>query len=147
MFCPKCGTFNKIENSWCINCGNNLEGEKVMPEAEISQEKFGTPINETEKIYKQPKIKKSEKKIKDYLILSIISAILGSLSFGTVALIFSGLTSTELASGNKEKAMKYSTKARLFCIIALAVGVVKLLFIVVMFAFMVAVSVLPYYMY
>ena len=147
MFCPKCGTFNRTENSWCINCGNNLEGEKVIPEVEVPQEKVDAATSGTERIYKEPKAKKSEKKIKDYLVFSIISAILGSISFGTVALIFSGLTSTELASGNKEKAMKHSAMARLFCIISLAVGLVKLLFIVVLFAFIIISSILPYYVY
>lgn len=141
MFCPKCGTFNKTENSWCINCGNNLEGEKVATEVETTREKVDESINN------KPKIKKNEKKIKDYLVFSILSAILGSLSFGTVALIFSGLTSTELASGNKEKAMKHSAMARLFCIISLAIGIVKLLFIIILFAFIISVSVLPWYMY
>ncbi len=141
MFCPKCGTFNKTENSWCINCGNNLEGEKVATEVEATREKVDESINN------KPKIKKNEKKIKDYLVFSILSAILGSLSFGTVALIFSGLTSTELASGNKEKAMKHSAMARLFCIISLAIGIVKLLFIIILFAFIISVSVLPWYMY
>ena len=43
MFCPKCGTFNKEENSWCIHCGNNLTGEKVVSEAEAPQENFNIP--------------------------------------------------------------------------------------------------------
>lgn len=150
MFCPRCGTFNKTENSWCINCGNNLEGEKNISEVEVLQEKSDVLTNKTEITYKQPKIKKKEKKvkkIKDYLVFSIISAILGSVSFGTVALIFSGLTSTELASGNKVKAIKHSNTARLFCIISLAVGIVKLLFIGILFAFIIIESVLPYYVY
>ncbi len=137
MFCPKCGTQNRDENLWCIMCGNRLDEESAAVNIEV------------EKIVEEPRQvesgKKEEEKVKDYLVWSILATILASLSFGTVALIFSGLANTELSSGNNEKAKKYSKMARMFCLISLAIGIVKILFIILIFVFFVLASVLPFY--
>lgn len=78
--------------------------------------------------------KKKECGVGVYMIPAILLTVFGSMAFGIVSIIFSGMTQTELAAGNKEKAAEYSEKTRMFCLISLLVGIAKYLIIGVLFA-------------
>ncbi len=167
MFCPMCGMKNNDENLWCIKCGINLEQltsanepapETVNPEpvfeatsdaAECACD--AAPIADAEPVtvYTEPEVKQGEKPkaVKDHLVWSILAAIFGSIIFGTVAVIFSGLVQTERGTGDIQKAESYSSKAKLFCIIATSIGIAKAIFIVLLIAFIVAVAFLPFLFY
>lgn len=159
MYCPKCGAYNDNENIWCVYCGYGKL--PVITEIEIPDREnvFTTPKNDDTiaEIYKEPEnvedienaIEKKEKarigmpgcrwkveknKAKDYLILSIISAIFGSVIFGVAAIIFSAMTKSENEAVNYDKAKDYSSKAKLFSIIALVVGASKYIFAIALIA-------------
>ena len=163
MFCPKCGMNNNDENLWCIKCGIRLEQT-------VSQEEPLTidvkPISESnaetlaftdeaevsidakpETVYEIPEVKVEEKErlVKDHLIWSILAAIFGSIIFGTVAVIFSGLVQTERSTGDMEKAERYSSRAKLFCIIATSIGVAKAIFVVLLLVLISRVVFLPFF--
>lgn len=159
MYCPKCGGYNDNENIWCIYCGHGKL--PVITETEKSDEDIlSMPKNEEsiEEVYQEPekienienateekeekvcagvsgcqwKVKKN--KVKDYLVLSIISAVFGSVIFGIAAIIFSALAKSEVEAGNYDKATNYSSKAKLFSIIALIVGASKYIFALALIA-------------
>lgn len=129
MFCPKCGAYNSDENLWCVKCGyglNEIPSAAADAGAERAEEKNReTPPRQT--VYHASQIPNKPKKIKDYLIPSILVAVFCSVAFGAAAIIFSGMTQAELYAGSSDKAEAYSAKSRMFCWIGFAVGVVKLL--------------------
>ena len=160
MYCPKCGAFNDNENIWCVYCGHGKL--PVITETKNSDKEnvCSTPQNEDTiaEVYKDPekvesidgtteqneenvriegagchwKVAKNE--VKDYLVLSIISAVFGSVIFGVAALIFSAMTKSENAAGNFIKAKDYSSKAKLFSTIALVIGASKYIFAIALIA-------------
>ena len=150
MFCPKCGTYNEENSSVCIRCSydfnnipENIKGagrgftESEIPQGETAKtEDFVVPDLT---VQNEPAKKKKRKMylddVKDYFIQAILSAILCSIAFGIPAIIFSGMTQTEKTHGNIKKAESYSQKAKMFCQLALAVGIVKYLFIILLVSF------------
>ncbi len=150
MFCPKCGNNNNDLNLWCIRCGCKLEKIKEDTEAlDIAQSttenepEYAAEINATAN---DTNVQKSNK-IKDYMTWSIISAVLGSIVFGIIAVIFSGLTKTEFAAGCIDKAGLYSDKAKLFCLISLAIAIVKVIFIILVLIIVAFVASMPLYLH
>lgn len=75
----------------------------------------------------QPKAAEVKKPVQTYMIRAILLTVFGSAAFGIVAIIFSGMTQTELAAGSVDKAREYSEKTRMFCWISLFVGIAKYL--------------------
>lgn len=73
-----------------------------------------------------------KKVVKDYFVWAVLAAVFCSITFGVAAIIFSAMTKAEKASGNTAKAEVYSEKTKLFSIIALIVGIVKLGFVVLL---------------
>lgn len=146
MFCPECGMYNDNENLFCVKCGNRLNIKPVESDAAEPEPVADEPIIETYDIPDTKAdledvnhedvpennirdIKKSVSGVKDYFARAILSAVLGSIVFGTAAIIFSGLTQSEKQVGNVKKAKIFSEKTRLFCFFALALGIVKYVFI------------------
>ena len=149
MFCPRCGNNNNDLNLWCIRCGCRLEEghenteNTSAQEISVDSEAEGTaaPVAENAASEQKPK------KIKDYMTWSIISAVLGSIAFGIAAVIFSGLTMTEITAGNTERAKEYSGKAKLFCLISLAIAIVKVIFIVLTLIIVAFMTSMPLYLF
>ena len=144
MFCPKCGTFSENDNNWCVKCGYNF--------SEIPEELRGGAQGESENAAEvkrsgeqsswqapsgaaggfsavSPAAKAKPKTVKDYFVWAILSAVFLNVAFGAAAIIFSGLTQAEKACQNLKKAQVYSEKTKLFCIIALCIGVAKYVFV------------------
>ena len=146
MYCPKCGAYNDNENIWCVYCGHGKLPVITETENLDKENVFSTPENEDSiaEVYKEPekvrvgvlncqwKVEKNE--AKDHLVMSIISAVFGSVIFGVAAIIFSATTKSENESGNYDKAKDYSSKAKLFSIIALVVGASKYIFALALIA-------------
>lgn len=150
MFCPKCGTYNEENSSVCMRCSydfnnipENIKGAgRVFTEPEISQgetaktEDYGfSDLPVQNELIKSKSRKTYLNDVKDYFIQAILSAILCSIAFGIPAIIFSGMTQIEKTHGNIKKAESYSQKAKMFCRLALAVGIVKYLFIILLVSF------------
>ncbi len=161
MFCPKCGMKNNDENSWCIRCGNKLDfvfadekkldDESVGGGAEVTERREPIyvetePVTEPKKQYGNGDSSNEPKKIKDHFVWAILSAVFGSVIFGVLAVIFSGLTQSEQSSGNVKKAEEYSSKAKLFCVIATIIGAIKLLSVLLFFVITIAVALFPFYL-
>ncbi len=144
MFCSKCGNNNNNFNLWCTRCGQRLENTDDNTEniAEIKPE-CTTEIPIPVDVQKE----KKPNKIKDYMVWSITMAVLGSIAFGIAAVIFSGLTQTELAAGSFEKAKNYSDRAKFFCLISLSIAIVKVLFIALFVIISVAMASMRLYIY
>lgn len=160
MYCPKCGAYNDNENIWCVYCGHGklpvitkteeLTKENICstPEQEgpmvatcREQEKVENLGNESEQNQENVRVGVSgcqwnvaKNEAKDYLVLSIISAVFGSIIFGVAAIIFSAMTKSENEAGNYVKAKEYSSKAKLFSIIAIVVGASKYIFAIALIA-------------
>jgi len=150
MFCPRCGNNNNDLNLWCTRCGCRLEDiqDNTAPVSIVET----VAENEPECVENAPvtegnACEQKSKKINDYMMWSIISAVLGSIAFGIVAVIFSGLAKTEFASGNLDKMKEYSDKAKLFCLISLAIAIVKVVFIILTLTIAVFMASMPFYMY
>ena len=129
MYCVKCGQLNNDTNNWCTRCGHRI--------APISQ-------MQPKKVEKKPVYKKAEakpKKIKDYFCRSIFSALIGSISLGAAAVVFSGMTRTELAVGDMERAAGYSRKAKIFGSLSFAIAFVKAVCVIMVLIYSSAVSV------
>lgn len=118
MFCSNCGNRTQDGDLWCIKCGSRLEAQ----ETENVENQ-----NEAQHLFEESCGLRSKKRIKDYFGRSLFSALFGSISLGAVAVIFSGMTRTELTAGDSVRADSYSEKARTFCTMSFAVGIVKLL--------------------
>lgn len=161
MYCPKCGAYNDNENIWCVHCGHGkLPSINATMEETITEKDGEAPLTEGVKstyndvLTTDDNIKIETKKavenvcietpgcqwqvqkkdVKDYLVMSIISAVFGSVIFGVIAIIFSALTKSENEVSNYVKAKEYSSKAKLFSIIALIVGISKYIFAIALVA-------------
>lgn len=75
----------------------------------------------------------AKKSIQTYMIRAILLTVFGSIAFGIVSIIFSGMTQTELAAGSVGKAREYSEKTRMFCWISLFIGIAKYICIALFF--------------
>ena len=150
MFCPKCGTHNEENCSVCVRCRydfnnipENIKGVSrvftepaMQPQEVVSAEDYGVPDLQVQgKTEKNKSRKIYSNRPKDYFVQAILCAILCSVVFGIPAIIFSGMTQTEKMHGNITKAESYSNKAKMFCWLAMAVGIVKYVFIILLIVF------------
>ena len=110
------------------------ETVNTEPATPINNENVNS-YNTAARNYADTVYRQNIKKPKDYFVLSIICALLGSLSFGIAALIFSGMTRAENEINNLRKASIYSDKARMFCIFSVIIGILKYLFIIILFVY------------
>ena len=157
MYCPNCGAQNEETYNNCIFCGKYIadinenlrrkretqdavepETVEVIPNIEdvIKPEGFKEPENEgiPEKKYSEPPYRQYVKEPKKYFILSVLCTIFGSLGFGIAAIVFSVMTKAEISSGNIKKATVYSENTKMFCIFSVLVGIIKYIFIAILFS-------------
>lgn len=132
MFCPKCGTFNDETGSKCIKCEFQLKMEENIVDAESEQDKTKKNVTEDAEEKVLPEEEKPLKRAEPsaHFLWAILSAVFCSVAFGAAAVVFAGMTQTEKSVGDREKAYIYSQKAKLFCVISLAMGIVKALTVV-----------------
>ena len=153
MYCPNCGGLNENSYNNCIHCGKYIADiNKTLIKNEEDEIKSFEPIPETEKESVQAeKTEAFERKIPDkkyynsvfnqyvdkpreYLVLSIIATVFGSIAFGIASIIFSVMTRIENNCGNIKKASVYSSNAKMFSIISIVIGVIKFLVIFTFFS-------------
>lgn len=100
MYCRKCGTQND-DNAWkCVNCGAELR--------QGSQEPQQPPIY-----------------IPNYLAFAILVTIFCCCIFGIPAIVFAAQVNGKVAAGDIEGAMKSSRMAKIWCWVAIGVGLVN----------------------
>lgn len=127
MNCPNCGTANLDNATLCIQCGRPLSA--AAPAAQASY----TPPPPPSPSYAPPRPAGGypdggpvQPQIPNYLVQSILVTICCCLPLGVVAIIFAAQVNSKLAAGDIAGAQEASNKAKLFCWIALAIGLVTI---------------------
>lgn len=123
---------NCLEEALCDNKTGNKTSDMHGTEATegINQRTYKVLDDRTKSFYKWAV---KEKEIDDYLFRALVAAAFFSITFGIIAVVFSGMTKAEKTAGNSVQAAVYSEKARLFSRVSIAVGCVKYLFSAVAF--------------
>lgn len=119
MNCPNCGTSNLETASICANCGRPLAAAPAQtytppppPTASYGGGSYGGAI--------------APEPIPNYLVQSILVTLCCCLPLGIVAIIFAAQVNQKLAAGDVEGARHSSKQAKLFCLIALGLGIVSI---------------------
>ena len=127
MNCPNCGTSNLDNASICVNCGRPMAGggtytppppppqQQVSYSAPPPPSRFDTPGQVP------------AQNIPNYLWQSIVVTLCCCLPLGIVAIIFAAQVNDKLRSGDIQGAMQASKQAKMFCLIALGLGLLVML--------------------
>ena len=115
MNCPNCGTSNLDNASVCVNCGRSLSA----PPAAQSYTPPPPPSN-----YGGAPAPAPGTQIPNYLVQSILVTLCCCLPLGIVAIVFAAQVNTKIAQGDLAGARDASQKAKMFCWIALGLGLV-----------------------
>jgi hypothetical protein len=113
--CPNCGTNNLDNASVCVNCGRSLMAGAAQSYTPPPPPSYGSP---------GPGPGVPGTQIPNYLVQSILVTLCCCLPLGVVAIIFSAQVNSKLAAGDVAGAMEASRKAKMFCWIALGLGLV-----------------------
>ena len=116
--CPNCGASNLDNASICVNCGRSLgpgggpAQTYTPPPPPSSGAAFGgSPVAPAAQI-------------PNYLWQSIVVTLCCCLPLGVVAIVFAAQVNTKLAQGDIAGAQDASQKAKMFCWIGFAIGLV-----------------------
>ena len=107
MFCQQCGQQNDDNAAYCGRCGRQLDSAAGQPQ----QAGAAAPA--------QP--------IQTYLVPAILVTIFCCMPFGVVAIVFAAQASSKLNVGDFAGAQDSSEKAKIWCIVAAALGLVSYL--------------------
>ena len=118
MNCPNCGTNNLDNASVCVNCGRSLMAGAAQSYTPPPPPSYGSP---------GPGPGVSGTQVPNYLVQSILVTLCCCLPLGVVAIIFSAQVNTKLAAGDIAGAMEASRKAKMFCWIAVGLGIVSMI--------------------
>lgn len=118
MICPSCGTSNVETSSICVNCGKPLHSVPPPPAAPTNT--YTPPPPPSNATYIPPA--STGPQIPNYLIPSILVTLCCCLPFGIVAIVYAAQVNTKLAAGDYSGASEASRNAKMWCYIALGVG-------------------------
>lgn len=128
MRCSNCYREIPEDALYCPYCGEAHPGAGMKPHPEVPPE---PQMDEPEKQGHEPGTEQdsyhvSEKTINwvPYLVLAIISTICCCPPFGIVAIVYAVKISSEISGGYSAKAADSARKAKIWIIVAVAVGVV-----------------------
>ena len=121
MNCPNCGTSNLENASICVNCGRPMSGggSYTPPPPPPQQQASYTPPPPR---FDTPG--QAPAQIPNYLWQSIVVTLCCCLPLGIVAIIFAAQVNDKLRNGDIQGAMHASKQAKLFCLIAVGLGLV-----------------------
>jgi len=114
MYCNRCGRRLTEGARFCDACGSSIEISAIQPYDPVV--KATPPMTQAPVIGERPP---------DYLAFSIIVTLCCCMPMGVVAIVFSANSRSMLESGNLEGAKEAADKARLFCWLALGLGLVS----------------------
>lgn len=100
MLCPKCGTQNDDNAFKCVNCGNILQQVE------------------------QPTPRPRPEAVPTYLAHAILVTLFCFLPTGIVAIVYAARVSSQLAAGDYDGALQSSRRARKWCWVSFAAGLV-----------------------
>lgn len=127
MNCPNCGTSNLDNASICVNCGRSLSASAAShtpPPPPPSS--FGSAPPQ------------QGPAIPNYLVQSILVTFCCCLPLGIAAIVFAAQVNSKLAQGDILGARESSRKAKMFCWIALGVGIVAWIFCTIFYGALIA---------
>jgi hypothetical protein len=104
MFCRKCGAQNDDNAYKCFKCGETLQQVTILPP---------TPAA----------------KIPNYLVQSILVTLCCCLPFGIVSIVYAAQVNGKVQAGDIQGALYASGKAKMWCWIGFALGIVSNLII------------------
>jgi hypothetical protein len=139
VICPNCGTSNLDTSSICANCGRPLHGSASVPPPPDVNAYTPPPPPPGAGAYTPPPPPRMggapygqvpAAPIPNYLVQSILATLCCCMPLGIVALIFAAQVNSKLAAGDVAGAAAASSKARMFCWIAVAVALVGWVLIV-----------------
>ena len=99
MFCRKCGAQNDDNAVKCFKCGEPMQEVTILP-----------PMTAT--------------KIPNYLVQAILVTLCCCLPFGIVAIVYAAQVSSKVQAGDIQGALDASGKAKMWCWIGFACGLV-----------------------
>jgi hypothetical protein len=125
--CPNCGTNNLDNASVCVNCGRSLMSQPAQtytpPPPPSSSYGSGGPGSGGPGSG-GPGYGAPAASIPNYLWQSIVVTLCCCLPLGVVAIIFAAQVNSKLAAGDIAGAQDASRKAKMFCLIAVGLGLV-----------------------
>jgi hypothetical protein len=124
--CPHCGTSNLDNAAICANCGRALAVPPPPSMPESQSQSYTPPPSPPGYSGYTPPAPYSGAPIPNYLVPSILVTLCCCLPLGIVALIFAAQVNSKLAAGDIDGARQASSKAKLFCIIAVVLGLVAI---------------------
>ncbi|MDQ3279850.1 MAG: CD225/dispanin family protein [Acidobacteriota bacterium] len=126
--CPHCGTSNLDNSAICANCGRAL----AVPPAPEMQSSYTPPppppagsYAPPPSSYPPPGMMPTGERIPNYLVQSILVTLCCCLPLGIVAIIFAAQVNSKIAMGDIAGARDASKKAKMFCLIAVLLGIVS----------------------
>ena len=130
-FCPHCGA--QQPEAGTVHAEAGAAAEPVKPAEDAAQQTYDSgyqyqqsgPVYQSEPtpIYQQP-VNHEPINWVPYLVLSIISTLCCCLPFGIVAIVFAAKINSSVAAGDYEAAEKAAKTAKIWIIVAVAVGVI-----------------------
>lgn len=126
MYCPKCGTENTNNASFCIECNHELQS--AQPSRSAAQQPPG---------YMAPPPQMAGQPagtVPNYLVQSILVTLFCCLPLGIVAIVFAAQVNSKLSLGDFYGAQEASNKAKMWCWWSFGLGLAG---IVIYFVFVV----------
>ncbi|MBN2019073.1 MAG: CD225/dispanin family protein [Sedimentisphaerales bacterium] len=99
MFCRKCGAQNADNAYKCVQCGEELQQVTVLPPT-------------------------TQMKIPNYLVQAILITLCCCLPFGIVSIVYAAQVNSKVQAGDIQGALDASGKAKMWCWIGFALGLV-----------------------
>lgn len=138
MRCYSCNSENETESKFCSTCGTMMEPTIDSSKKSVESNYTKDPTAKSATVVETTTPPASSKPavnstISTYLIPSILVTLFCCLPFGVAAIVFAAKVDGKVASGDIAGAQECSNKAKTFCLISFALG---LLFVIIQFAFM-----------
>ncbi len=116
MFCPKCGTENTNNASFCIDCNHELQPVRQQGAA-------GAPPPPPPHMAPPPYMAAQPVgSVPNYLVQAILVTLFCCLPLGIAAIVFAAQVNGKLAAGDFYGAQESSDKAKMWCWWAFGVG-------------------------
>src|SRR5438128_1606783 len=133
--CPSCGAQNEPTAATCARCFAPLSGApQAPPPAPTQPVTYSPPPPPVPGMAAPPPVPSAAASVPNYLVQSILVTIFCCLPLGVAAIIFAAQVNTKLQAGDYAGAVEASKKAKMFCWIAVGLGVVGILLYILLFA-------------